>query len=196
MLYHVTHTTKYVYTEPVWLCHNLVHLRPRIVPRQTCHSSQLLVEPEPRALANRNDYFGNPIALFTIQEPHRKLSIAAQHRIEVTPGPAIALLESEPWKHARPTLLEAQQYTFDSVYVTRSPELAAYAAPSFAPGRPVLDAVMDLTGRIHADFRYDAKATTLSTPLAAVLKLRHGVCRTSRISRSAACARLILRPVT
>jgi len=41
----------------------------------------------------------------------------------------------------------------------------------------LLDAVMDLTTRIHKDFRYDAKATTLSTPLAEVLQHRHGVCQ-------------------
>src|SRR5580765_6970849 len=161
MLYHVTHTTKYAYTEPVSLCHNLVHLRPRVAPRQTCHHSQLVVEPEPRTLVQQHDYFGNPVALFTIQEPHRKLSISVKHRIEVKPAPAIALHDSPPWEQSRPTLLEAVQFSFDSTYIARSPHLAEYAAPSFAPGRPLLDAVMDLTRRIHADFRYDAKATTL-----------------------------------
>ena len=46
MIYNVTHTTKYAYTEPVSLCHNLVHLRPRVVPRQLCHFSHLEVQPD------------------------------------------------------------------------------------------------------------------------------------------------------
>src|SRR5438132_8825323 len=121
MHYAVTHSTKYAYTEPVSLCHNLVHLRPRIAPRQTCNHSHLLVEPDPRALVHQNDYFGNPIALFTIQEPHRNLSIAVKHRIEVKASVPINLQESPPWEEARsaltaertPVLLDAMQYTFD-----------------------------------------------------------------------------------
>ena len=68
MLYSVTHTTTYHYTDPVSLCHNLVHLRPRSASRQTCHHSSMVVQPEPRVVQHHHDYFGNPIALFTIQE--------------------------------------------------------------------------------------------------------------------------------
>src|SRR5438132_13947987 len=98
MLYSVTHTTNYAYTDPVSLCHNLVHLRPRVAPRQKCHHSHLLVQPEPRALHHHNDYFGNPIALFTIQEPHKMLSITVKHRIEVAAGAPIDLQASPPWE--------------------------------------------------------------------------------------------------
>jgi transglutaminase-like putative cysteine protease len=185
MLYAISHTTRYQYTDPVSLCHNLVHLRPRLAPRQTCHHSHLLVQPDPRGLHHQHDYFGNPISLFTIQESHKQLSISVKHRIEVMPGEPIQLQQSPAWEVVRDTLktdrshatLDAYQCTFDSIYVPRTADLAAYAAPSFTPGRPLLDAVMDLTSRIHKDFRYDAKATTLSTPLAEVLQHRHGVCQ-------------------
>jgi transglutaminase-like putative cysteine protease len=143
------------------------------------------VVPEPRALTHQNDYFGNPIALFTIQEPHKKLSITVKHRIEVTPSAPINLGESPPWEHVQNALktersasvLDAFQFTFDSNYVPRTLDLHAYAEPSFSHGRPLLEAAMDLTTRIHRDFRYDAKATTLATPVADVLKHRHGVCQ-------------------
>src|SRR5262249_19285563 len=135
MLYTITHTTKYSYTESVSLCHNLVHLRPRVAPRQTCHQSHLTVQPEPRALQHHQDYFGNPIALFTIQEPHRKLSITVKHRVEVTPGEPIQLQESATWEETRdalkapraPAALEACQFTVESTYIPRTAELAAFA---------------------------------------------------------------------
>jgi transglutaminase-like putative cysteine protease len=185
MLYNVTHMTSYSYTEPVSLCHNLVHLRPRAAPRQTCHHSRLLVQPEPRAVEHQHDYFGNPIALFTIQEPHKKLSITAKNRIEVTPGEPIRLQESPAWEKTRdalkaergPAALQACQFALESSYVPCNAELAAYADLSFTPGRPLLEAVKDLTERIHKDFRYDAKATKLATPLAEVLQHRCGVCQ-------------------
>jgi transglutaminase-like putative cysteine protease len=185
MLYDVRHTTKYAYSDPVSLCHNLVHLRPRLVPRQTCQFSHLFVQPEPRLFMHQNDYFGNPIALFTIQEPHKLLSITAKHRIETKAAAATDLNDSPPWEEVRAALktersaavLEAAQFAVDSPYVPRGAELASYAAASFPPGRPLLEGVRDLTARIHGDFRYDAKATTLATPLADLLQQRRGVCQ-------------------
>jgi transglutaminase-like putative cysteine protease len=182
MLYSVTHTTTYTYTDPVSLCHNLVHLRPRVAPRQTCIDTELLVMPEPRAMVRQHDYFGNPVSLFTIQEPHKKLEITARHRIEIT-GPTIEIAGRMSWEETRDALhlnrthLDGLQFVFDSHYVKQSAKLLEYAAPSFAPGRPLLDAAADLTSRIHRDFRYDAKATTLATPLADVLAQRRGVCQ-------------------
>jgi len=56
-------------------------------------------------------------------------------------------------------------------------DLAAYAAPSFGPGRESVEAALDLTRRIHADFTFDPKATSVSTPLREVLAKRRGVCQ-------------------
>lgn len=187
MLYSITHTTTYSYADPVSLCHNLVHLRPRTSPRQTNHQFTMIVQPEPRSIQNHHDYFGNPISLFTIQEPHKRLQITVKERIEVggPHAPPLEIPESmdRPWEevrdlvHADRSMLEAYQYTLDSHYVRRNVDLRAYAAPSYTPGRPILDATSDLTTRIFREFRYDAKATTLATPLAEVLAHRHGVCQ-------------------
>jgi transglutaminase-like putative cysteine protease len=156
-----------------------------MAPRQTCHHWRLAVQPEPHAVGYQHDYFGNPVALFTIQEPHKQLSITAKHHIEVAPSAPISLGESPAWEETRQTLksvrapnvLEACQFTLESSYVPCNAELAAYAEASFAPRRPLLEAVKDLTERIHKDFRYDAKATKVATPLHEVLQNRRGVCQ-------------------
>ena len=57
------------------------------------------------------------------------------------------------------------------------PEIRAYAAESFAPGRPVLDAAVDLMRRIKADFVYEIGATTASTTPPMSFALRRGVCQ-------------------
>jgi transglutaminase-like putative cysteine protease len=41
----------------------------------------------------------------------------------------------------------------------------------------LLEGVIDLNRRIHADFAYDPVATTISTPLAEVWAQRRGVCQ-------------------
>jgi transglutaminase-like putative cysteine protease len=66
---------------------------------------------------------------------------------------------------------------FDSPYVPNSPALLAYAAPSFPSGRPLLDAVGELTRRIYQEYTYDPTATAVHTPLQVVLRERRGVCQ-------------------
>ena len=47
----------------------------------------------------------------------------------------------------------------------------------FRAERPIVEALADLTTRIHSDFKFDSRATTVDTPLADVLRLRRGVCQ-------------------
>ena len=72
---------------------------------------------------------------------------------------------------------EPAQFLFESPHVEFFRELADYAARSFVRGRPVFEAILDLTRRIHAEFAFDPKATSLSTPLREVLSKRRGVCQ-------------------
>ena len=62
-------------------------------------------------------------------------------------------------------------------YHTAKPELAAYASESFPRNRPLLEAVLDLTARIHHDFRFDPKATEVTTPVETFFEKRRGVCQ-------------------
>jgi transglutaminase-like putative cysteine protease len=55
--------------------------------------------------------------------------------------------------------------------------LADYAAVSFPADRPIVDAIVDLNSRIHADFTFDPRATTINTPLGELLAIRRGVCQ-------------------
>jgi transglutaminase-like putative cysteine protease len=76
-----------------------------------------------------------------------------------------------------PASLEAYQFVFESPRIRPNPEFAAYARGSFAPGRLFTEALLDLTARIHKDFRFDPKATNVRTPAEAVLRKRRGVCQ-------------------
>ena len=185
MTYRVMHTTTYFYGKLVSLCHNLVHLTPRSGGRQTCRRNELEVTPAPTLVREQVDYFGNRMTYFTVEEPHDRLTVRATSAVEVTPSAPPAAVATPPWESVRqlleqdrgPEALDAYQFVFDSPYVKASPELAGYAAPSFPPDRPVLEAALDLMRRIHQDFRYDATATTLTTPVQEVLELRRGVCQ-------------------
>jgi len=185
MLYKVVHTTIYDYVEPVSLCHNVLHLAARSGFWQTRRSSELRISPPPSVMTERIDFFGNIATFATIEEPHRQLSVTAINVIDLAPISHPQAELTPPWdtvrdqmrSDPRPDVLAASQFVFDSPYVASGEPFAAYAGPSFPPGRPILEAVRDLTARIHDEFRYDPTATTIATPIKEVLQQRHGVCQ-------------------
>jgi transglutaminase-like putative cysteine protease len=185
MRYQISHTTVYEYDEPAALGHNLLHLEPRPHPRQTLFECALEVDPLPEVTRRFVDYFGNPVCYFTVQQPHRRLALVARSRIEVAPPAAVDSERSQPWHDAVALLQfavdaarrDAGSYVFESPYVPCDPVLAEYARPSFPAGRPLFLAARELTSRIHRDFRYDLRATTLATPVREVLARRAGVCQ-------------------
>jgi transglutaminase-like putative cysteine protease len=66
---------------------------------------------------------------------------------------------------------------FASSLVPVQPAVTAYAAASFPPDMGVLVGAVDFMHRIRSEFRYDPKATVISTPLDEVFEKRHGVCQ-------------------
>jgi transglutaminase-like putative cysteine protease len=183
--YHISHITTYVYTESVSICQNVAHLSIRESPRQQAEPSILTITPEPAVIEERLDYFSNPVHYFTIQETHRELRVEAEHRVSVAPRQEIDPAATPAWETVRDRLtadraldwLDAYQFVFDSRYVGADPRYTAFAAESFAPGRPILQAAIELVHRINSGFVYDPRATTISTPVAEVFEKRRGVCQ-------------------
>ena len=180
-----THTTTYLYTEPVSICHTAVHLQPRDGGNQRVLDHNLSIVPMPEATFSHKDYFANDVTCFSIHEPHRTLTISATSLIEMEPGdplepcltPAWEAARGEKWRHGDGHPLKAYQFVFPSPRITPAPEFAAYAEISFTAGRPFLEAALDLCHRINTEFHYDQHATTVATSVAELLKSRRGVCQ-------------------
>lgn len=185
MKYKITHTTKYAYSEAVPVCHNEVRLTPRSAASQKPESHRLLIRPEPSDRNVRVDYFGNQLTDFSILEAHRGLSVTAITQLHVFGGRALNAAASPAWEDVRNSLrggstaadLANYQYVFDSRRVKATTSLAEYASASFPSRRPIVEAVLDLTRRIHQDFTYAPRTTTVNTRLEEVLATRRGVCQ-------------------
>jgi transglutaminase-like putative cysteine protease len=111
---------------------------------------------------------------------HRSLSVTARSRVRVHQRPTLRRHETPPWEAAtnRNLLpLEAVDCLFDSPSIRSAPEFADYARASFTPRRLLLDALVDLTRRIHEEFAFEPGATTVATDLAEVFRRRRGVCQ-------------------
>lgn len=185
MRYDVSHRTTYAYRKPVLQSQHLLHVSPRQQPHQSVLRHNLLIEPAPASSLPFIDYFGNNTAIIAIEREHTELVIHARSRVEVKapdlPLPAL----SAPWEqvtararsHDGALDISVLEFVSASRNTVSIPEAVDYALPSFAPGRPMLEAALDLTMRIYREFAFDSTATDIATPVSHVLKVRRGVCQ-------------------
>jgi transglutaminase-like putative cysteine protease len=177
--YEVVHTTRYTYANSVSVSHHLARLTPRPLSYQACTQHHLQVHPEPAVQATHIDYFGNATTFFTMQGAHAALTVTARSTVTVAPRLWPAASETPPWEQATDQSalpLEALD-ALDAQMIRAMPEFEAYARSSFPDGRPLMEAVVDLTGRIYDDFTFDPDATTVTTSLSDVFRQRRGVCQ-------------------
>jgi transglutaminase-like putative cysteine protease len=184
MIYFAKHVTRHIYEEPVAQSVNELRLTPREFGRQHVKECKIQVQPEPALWRSRKDWFGNEVTTFSIFEPHDRFTVTATSIVEVEPA-RVGVLPTLRWEEARELLiegpdtptLEASEFIYDSPFVSATPQLAAFAKPSFPAGRPLVEALEDLSRRIHREFEYAPKSTSIDMPLAEVLKNRRGVCQ-------------------
>lgn len=185
--YRVIHRTTYHYSDEVTSSYGRGYLTPRETGWQHCESHQLVVDPAPADLATGRDQYGNVSSYFHVTSPHQVLTVTGLSVVDVDVSPLPGIGWSRGWEDARPlTNTDSEDFgaaalATEFVLDLDPPEVTdgvrEYAAPSFTPGRPMGDAVVDLMGRIHADFDYRSGSTTVSTKVSEVLEAREGVCQ-------------------
>jgi len=188
--YCVEHVTDYAYPQPVSLSQQLIHLEPRELPWQHCSDWQLQCDPMPSSERRETDAFGNPLTRLDFNVPHESLRICSRMQIEIKPREAIPQgAKSASWeevreglryragRHLNATELDDGRYRFRSPFVPIGMAYQRYAQPCFTPRRALSEVAAALMRKIHREFKYDAAATHIGTPLADVLRLKHGVCQ-------------------
>lgn len=181
MIYRVEHVTTYEYSQPAVLSYNDLCLDLRVTDRQRIIESRWAVEPEPNSTRGRTDYFGNARRMLAFERPVQRLMLAVRHEVEVvdrTDSTSFSGDSREPGLNGRPALSDVvDPYLWESPFVETGSEFAAYAAPSFRPGQPLCDGVMELTRRIFEEFTYAPRTTSIGTTTRELLENRRGVCQ-------------------
>lgn len=183
--YRITHETRYLYSDPVAICQNQVMMIPRQLPTVQCREVTVSITPPPHQIGTHIDYFGNPVQTFSIETQHRELTVLVSSDVVIDPPRLPAAETTLPWELVRESLDQYTDADWFSVYEFQLPSalvgvdaaFADYAQQSFTPGRPILQAGIDLTQRIHADFSYDSRTTHVGTTAAEAFQLRSGVCQ-------------------
>lgn len=183
--YRIEHETFYRYGAPVSESWQLARLTPRSLPWQRLVWHALDVEPRPDEHATRPDAFGNSVSSFSLHGAHDALAVGMRCEVRVEARPPWRSAEPLPWETVReraagrgaPHDLSLAAVCLPSARLPWSAAAHAYAAESLVPGRDWLEAVTELMRRIHRDFRFEAGATDVSTPVDEVFERRCGVCQ-------------------
>jgi transglutaminase-like putative cysteine protease len=184
--YRVVHRTHYTYESEVSASYGEAHLMPRETHNQQPYQATLTVDPFPEHYRERRDFFGNRVAHFTVLENHRELTVTATSVVDIRDRREILPRVGDlAWEDARdelrrdaaPESLDARQFVLASPAVGPTAAAVDYVGRSFAPGRPIVDALGELCNRFHTEFEFSPGATTVSTPVDEVLARRAGVCQ-------------------
>jgi transglutaminase-like putative cysteine protease len=185
VIYDIRHVTTYAYESPVSFARCSLRLQPRGGDGQELISHTVDIRPRPADRTVRRDFFGTQTESILIETAHRNLRIDSRSRVSVSRSAPDRRAQSRPWEGVRDVAIEAKSlgpaspigYIFASPLVPVQRPVTAYASASFPPGGGILAGAVDLMHRIRTDFKYDAKATVISTPLNEVFEKRHGVCQ-------------------
>ncbi len=141
MLYNISHTTIYTYTQPVLLKPHVLRLRPRCDGWQKLHSFSLTIDPKPEGISHLADLDGNSLTQlwFTKTTEQLKLKITTQVETYKT-NPFDYLLE--PWTAKLP--------------IDYPSSLAAQLKPYLQPYSVVVDPVaielaQDIVQEVNSD---------------------------------------------
>ena len=185
MIYDIRHVTAYSYESPVSFARCSLRLEPKNGDGQVLISHAVEIRPRPSERTIRRDFYGTPTENVLIETAHRHLRIDSRSRVSVERHSIDRAADSPSWEQVRELAFAAASlgpsspvgYVFASALVPVLQAVTAYAAPSFPAGGGILAGAADLMRRIRHEFRYDPKATAISTPLAEVFGKRHGVCQ-------------------
>lgn len=198
--YHLSHTAHYRYPNEAQSAYGRLMITPRNGGGQHVLASRLLTEPWPSRESTRPDYHRNTCTYVQFDQPHSELKIMAESVVQVNrkspdPGrlPRIgweaaaqavrAVLTPEGMIHAgnEAAALQVAESRLASPLVDLSEDLRQFALHSFAPGRPLIDILLDLAERLAASFTLtplrrttvDGMERALATGMGTVKDLTH-----------------------
>jgi transglutaminase-like putative cysteine protease len=188
MRYRVRHQTIYQYGGDVAHSHQLLHLTPRDLANQICHSRSITLDPEPGTRREYTDAFGNFVTRLEYDLPHDRLEVLAEAAVEVSARGDVRDAESAAWEEVRGGLmysgqpmtlvdLDACRFRMESSYVKIRQAFNDYSADCFVQGHPALLGAESLMHKIHRDFSYAPGTTNISTRVSEAFNARRGVCQ-------------------
>ncbi|WP_440408776.1 transglutaminase family protein [Neorhizobium petrolearium] len=185
MLYDLSLHMGYVYDVPATGARHLIRVLPLSLPdRQRLVAGSLTVMPNAEEKATFIDFFGQQATSVLLRAPHERLDIRMQARVMVEPqlltadlSPELDALREELTRLWSVDASSPHHFAAPSPRLPEEPQIAAYAREIARPGQTVREIAAAICARIHKDFTYDTKATTVDTTPKEAFRLKRGVCQ-------------------
>jgi transglutaminase-like putative cysteine protease len=185
VIYDVRQTTTCGYASPVAHARHVLRLTPITRDGERVHLAALQIVPEPKYRREGQDFFGNRLTWIEVEEPHDTLTVKLVARLAVDAAPIPEPSSTPEWETVREEAfatsdigpLSPAHFLFPSRMVSLDPEIRDYVRESFTPDRPILEAAIELIGRLKSDITYEIGATTVTTMPPMSFALRRGVCQ-------------------
>jgi transglutaminase-like putative cysteine protease len=183
--YSISHVTTFNYSYPVAVSHHSAHLKPRNNAEQQCHRFDLQIQPRTTDIIQRKDYFGNTSQLFSIQELHDQLiveskSIVTTNKIKTELNQLTLSCKDIREALTAPTrnmLSDEQQFIYPTTVTPDHETVRAFGNRFFKDNTPIGVALLETLETFKQEFKFDATATDVHTPIVESLDKRRGVCQ-------------------
>ncbi|NTJ65480.1 transglutaminase family protein [Agrobacterium rhizogenes] len=185
MLYDLSLHMGYIYDVPASGARHILRVMPLSLPnRQRLIAGSVKITPGPDEQSNFTDFFQHPATSILVRDPHERLDIRMQARVQVENQPVGA--DFSPLLAKLPEEID-DCWSIDPSsphhFLGRSPrlpetsEIADYSRQWKSINLTTLQIAHAVCAQIHKDFTYDPEATTVDTTPKEAFHLKRGVCQ-------------------
>ncbi len=185
MLYDLSLHMGYIYDVPASGARHILRVMPLSLPnRQRLIAGSVKITPGPDEQSNFTDFFQHPATSILVRDPHERLDIRMQARVQVESQPVGA--DFSPLLAKLPEEIEdcwsidpssPHHFLGSSPRLPETDEITDYAKRWKSTKLTTLQIAHTVCAEIHKDFTYDPKATTVDTTPKEAFRLKRGVCQ-------------------
>lgn len=187
----ISHLTRFTYAEEATDSVNELRLTPFTNEHQSCYQHFIAVEPN-APLFSYDDYFGNRVHAFSVNAPHKQLTIRSQMTVVTKEAPVLSDGNGEAesgwdWLAGAEAQNRFAEYLLPTVYTGVTPDVAAFASAKAEGDERVLGWLTAISNRIRREFAYEPGSTNVHTVASDMIQSRRGVCQDFAHLMIAAC---------
>lgn len=180
MVFHIEHTTEYLYSAPATESFSELRLRPRDSLRQKVSRHVTHIQPSV-SVESYTDYFGNYVETISVPFRHNKLVVTSI--CDVVTHPFVDALSglnlslSEARYLYNPHRRELHDFLRPSHFIHFTQEIDRMARELLLPADNFVEAIKRLNAYIFETFEYKPGVTDAGTTVTNFLKAKKGVCQ-------------------
>lgn len=185
MLYDLSLHMGYIYDVPASGARHILRVMPLSLPnRQRLIAGSVKITPGPDEQSHFTDFFQHPATSILVREPHERLDIRMQARVQVESqpvgadfSPLLAKLPEEINDCWSIDPSSPHHFLGSSPRLPDTREIADYSRQWKSANLTTLQIAHAVCAQVHKDFVYDTEATTVDTTPREAFRLKRGVCQ-------------------